>query len=897
MSIDFHIQKTKPREGRDARIILPLNGTWEVEPGERSAPPAVWGRTVPVPSLVDMAQPAYDHHGSDYHWYRHTFTVQHSHRREAAFLVIGQAMYGTAVWVNGRFAGDDIACYTSQEYDITRFLQYGSENVLLIRVGARSTLPPESAVGRDQERATFIPGIWGDVSLVLTGSLRCSSVQVIPQIDAAGAEIRVGISGVAAGPDVAVGTCIFEKASGRLVTGDIALPVILQPAGETPIIFRHAIRDVQLWSPDHPFLYEAETIVRVDGRVVDRTMTTFGMREFTIRNGHFHLNGQRIFLRGGNIAFHRFLSDPDRGTLPWDEGWITRLLIDIPKAHHFNFFRNHLGQLYNRWYDIADEHGMLLQNEWQFWMATGSEEQITREFTRWLRDNWNHPSIVIWDALNESTDATVEQKVIPKMKELDPTRPWEPVDFGDDHPYIYSLGPVLNDRAFGYTRSIQDLAASPTPVVVNEFLWWWLDRDGVPTVLTRDVIARWTGPHATREEIEEHQCFLAGELVELFRRMRVDAVQPFVYLSNNQGPTANWFLGAITDLQPRPILQTLKNAFAPTGVSLELWDRHFMPGEQRVVPLHIMNDRSVPFTGTVRCGIVGPGGEWVVQQEVAVTAGALGHAVQGVSIPFPESPGSYTVAAVLRDDEDGGTDVYSRKPAYVIASPEVPPALHRVRIAAIDPRGELRSYLQQREISLISSDQIEEPQPGILLVVERASRDVAFSGHLAAVTQFVHRGGTLVLVEPEEGVTSAVTIPVLEGMDLRIVRRVDADRGGYDSYVFPDDAGHPLWEGLDPAHLRMFNGAFGGEVVSQHDISASASPRIHARCGLRLEVPVVMEWRVGDGRVVVSRLQIRGRLTGVSAPDGPYARRRDPVAERYLLNLLQWSMLPRRANP
>lgn len=852
---------------------------------------------MPVPSLVDMARPTYDHESAEYHWYRHTFTVQHSQRRDVALLVIEQAMFGTSVWVNGRYAGEDIACYTSQEYDISPFLQYGTENVLLVRVGARSTLPPESAVGRDQERGTFIPGIWGDVSLILTGSLRCASVQVIPEIAAAGAEIRVAITGTAASTDVSVGTCVFEKASGRLVTGDIALPVILQPAGETPIIFRHAIRDMQLWSPDHPFLYEAETVVRVDGRVVDRTMTTFGMREFTIRNGHFHLNGQRVFLRGGNIAFHRFLSDPDRGILPWDEGWIRRLLIDIPKAHHFNFFRNHLGQMYNRWYDLADEHGMLLQNEWQFWMATGSEEQITREFTRWLRDNWNHPSIVIWDALNESTDATVERTVIPKMKELDPTRPWEPVDFGDDHPYIYSLGPVLNDSRFGFTRSIQELASSPTPVVVNEFLWWWLDRDGVPTVLTRDVIARWVGAHASQEEIEDHQCFLAGELVELYRRMRVDAVQPFVYLSNNQGPTANWFLGAIEDLQPRPVLQALKNAFAPTGVSLELWDRHFTPGEQRTIPLHVMNDRALPFAGTVRYGVMGTDGEWISRQEVMIHAGAPGHAVQDVAITLPLVPGAYAVTAVLRDETDGGADVHSRKPAYVLSPPEPPAALHRVRIAVIDPRGEVQSYLQDRDVPLISPDLIEEPQPGILLVVEQASRDAAFAGRLAAVTQFVHRGGTLVLIEPEAGVPSAMTISVLEGMDLRIIRRVDADRGGYDSYVFPDDARHPLWEGLDPAHLRMFNGGWGGEVVSQHDIIAPSSPRIHARCGLRLDVPVVMEWRVGDGRVVVSRLQVRGRLATGAHDGGLYARRKDPVAERFLFNLLQWSMLPRRTMP
>jgi hypothetical protein len=131
-------------------------------------------------------------------------------------------------------------------------------------------------------------------------------------------------------------------------------------------------------------------------------------------------------------------------------------------------------------------------------------------------------------------------------------------------------------------------------------------------------------------------------------------------------------------------------------------------------------------------------------------------------------------------------------------------------------------------------------------------------------------------------------------MDLRIVKRADPDKGGYDSYVFPDEPRHALWGGIDPEHLRMFNGAFGGEAVSQHDITTPAVPRVLARCGLRLQVPVVMEWRSGEGRVIVSRLQVRGRLMGDLSPEGIYARRKDPVAERYLLNLLAWAMRPRR---
>ncbi len=219
---------------------------------------------------------------------------------------------------------------------------------------------------------------------------------------------------------------------------------------------------------------------RVAGKPLDELCTRFGMREFRATRSGFYLNGKRIFLRGGNIAFHRFLSDADRGTLPWDIKWIRRVLIDIPKRHNFNFFRNHLGQMYNRWYDVADEDGMLLQNEWQFWTVSGTKEQITKEFTRWLQDNWNHPSIVIWDPLNESSDETVQREIVPAMKKLDPTRPWESVDFLEEHPYIYSLGPVLIDRRFGYTRSLREVERSRRPTMLNEFLWWWLDKAGSP---------------------------------------------------------------------------------------------------------------------------------------------------------------------------------------------------------------------------------------------------------------------------------------------------------------------------------------------------------------------------------------------------------------------------------
>src|SRR5206468_748207 len=104
---------------------------------------------------------------------------------------------------------------TSQEYDASDALISGAENELLVRAGGRETLPEESAVGRDQERSEFIPGIWGDVHLAVCGNPRIKLVQIVPHIDTGVAEARLWVanrSGVEIGVDIALR--VLEKRSG-----------------------------------------------------------------------------------------------------------------------------------------------------------------------------------------------------------------------------------------------------------------------------------------------------------------------------------------------------------------------------------------------------------------------------------------------------------------------------------------------------------------------------------------------------------------------------------------------------------------------------------------------------------------------------------------------------------
>jgi hypothetical protein len=874
-----------------SRHVQPLNGLWDIAPGTAEAPLGEWRSNIPVPSLVDCAFPSYDWQSFSYHWYRLVFRVDSAGPHATATIRIGQAMFGTSVWLNGIRLGEDIACYTSQEYDAAPHLRYDGPNVLTVRVGLKETLPPESAVGRDQERQTFIPGIWGDVTLILAGNPRVALVQVIPRNRESTAEVNVTLRNTARLPvSVKLVSRLREHDSGRAV-GRVQEIVSTAPgASDSVHSFNHTVHPLIPWSPDRPFLYDHLVDVIVEADVVDTHVTRFGMREFRVQEGGFFLNGRRIFLKGGNIAFHRFLSDTDRRLLPWNDDWVRKLLIEIPKQHNFNFFRAHLGQMYSRWYDIADEGGMLLQNEWMFWNTTGTEAQITKEFTRWLQDNWNHPSIIIWDPLNESSDTVVQDVVVPKMKQLDPSRPWESVDFLEEHPYIYSLGPVLNAEKFGFTRGLREIEDSPPPKMLNEFLWWWLDKENNPTVLTRDVVERWLGKGWTKEALVERQSFLGAELVELFRRMRVDAIQPFVYLSNNAGPTGHWFLGDIAALVPKLLLATLKNAFAPFAVSLEMWDRHFWAGETRELRIFVFNDDPGEREGMVRCGIVRRGDVWVNELRERVKVGPSGCSIIPVQLKFPDDPGTYELVAELSGAE--GPCSVSRKIAHV--SGEVSwDAARGLRCLIADSRGEVSAFLARH--GLLAAD-LREADPagcGLIVVGEGMLRDPVYIRRIPAITRSVRCGACLIVLEPEFGNREKESLTLIEGVRLTIERRADTDRGGYDSYVFPSDISHPLWRNISPDHLMMFNGALGGEMVSQHTVNVDVPMQVLASCGLKLAHPAVMFAGAGEGSIVVSRIQTRGRLVPGGDPDHLFARRRDPVAGRYILNLVT-AFLPGR---
>src|SRR5512147_960110 len=62
------------------RETINLNGRWQVEQGNMDTRPHIFAHTVPVPGLLDMAQPPFEEIGKKSHlrrafWYRRVFRL------------------------------------------------------------------------------------------------------------------------------------------------------------------------------------------------------------------------------------------------------------------------------------------------------------------------------------------------------------------------------------------------------------------------------------------------------------------------------------------------------------------------------------------------------------------------------------------------------------------------------------------------------------------------------------------------------------------------------------------------------------------------------------------------------------------------------------------------------
>ncbi len=160
-----------------------------------------------------------------------------------------------------------------------------------------------------------------------------------------------------------------------------------------------------------------------EGRINERSVRC-GFREFCFKDGYFHLNGRRIFLRSAHTGNHY----PIGMQIPHDMELLRRDLY-YAKTMGFNMVRFIAGMAWQLQLDFCDELGLMVYEEsyagWCMEDSPQMAERFDRSISEMILRDRNHPSITIWGLLNETPDGAVFRHAVDSLKlvrSLDDTR-------------------------------------------------------------------------------------------------------------------------------------------------------------------------------------------------------------------------------------------------------------------------------------------------------------------------------------------------------------------------------------------------------------------------------------------------------------------------------------------
>jgi len=365
-------------------------------------------------------------------WYRKHFRPDEGFRGKQVLIEFQGVMTVADVYLNGHLLGHHEGGYTPFSIDLTPALQFGTENVLAVRVDSREQkqVPPE---GADKMFGYYLfGGIQRDVVLRVVDPLHIervyyTTVKIEPQVEE---EAQVTVTNTRSASMNGTLALHLLDSQGIEVAGT-EIPGQLAP-GETRN-FRLSLDNlhgIQLWDVDHPNRYVMVAELRDASAVIDRVRTWIGFR--TIRwdavTGQFILNGRPLKLRGmnrhqtfayvGGAAPNR-LQRRDARVLKYELG------LNMMRSSHYPPDPEFL--------DECDRIGLLVMDEFPSWQFIGKSAYWQDKAVEAVRDmilrDRNHPSIILWGVRGneaspqESDDRDLYSKTYGLAHELDPTRP------------------------------------------------------------------------------------------------------------------------------------------------------------------------------------------------------------------------------------------------------------------------------------------------------------------------------------------------------------------------------------------------------------------------------------------------------------------------------------------
>ena len=351
-------------------------------------------------------------------WYRKHFSVSREYEGRKVFIEFEGVQKYCKVWINGKYLGDHKGGYGSFDFDITRDIKPGGDNVIAVAVNNRQKdqfrIPPMAA-----GNFNVYGGIYRDVKIVLKNNLYIpmqgsaahegGTFVTTPQVSEKEGIVRVQTWVKNDNPQkqsCSLQTSIFDAAN-KLVqvikTNSEINPGQLYKFDQT---FK-PVKNPHLWSNEDPYMYRVYSEVISGKEIVDTYNSPLGFRWFRwdYKENFLYVNGKKILIHGGNRhQEYPWLGD----AIP---KWITAMdFKDIAENMNYNFMRTAHYPNDKYVYDLTDKYGIIIDEESpsiknQDFSAEVQEQQMKEM----IRRDRNHPSIMLWSMGNE-TNRAVDSK-------------------------------------------------------------------------------------------------------------------------------------------------------------------------------------------------------------------------------------------------------------------------------------------------------------------------------------------------------------------------------------------------------------------------------------------------------------------------------------------------------
>ena len=335
---------------------------------------------------------------------------------KSIFLEFEGANTVSELYVNGRYVGIHRGGYSAFRFNITDFIGLDKENLIAVKVNNAPTdyIAP---IG-DQGDFTKMGGIYRSVKLIAVSNVHIdlsdhgsTGIYVTPKNiteESADIDIAVKLTNESGKPQsIAVKANILDAKG--VTASECAVTKELSANSNGSALFSVRLSRPILWNGrENPYLYAADIILSQDGTVLDGYSQSFGIRTYNIDpEKGFFLNGKYLDLHG--VCYHQD---------SFENGWAMTneqrerdysMMLDmgcnaVRMAHYQHGAYEY--ELCDRfgiavWTEIGLVNKMSNDETDALAIADGFIENTKLQLTELIRQNYNHPSIIVWGISNE----------------------------------------------------------------------------------------------------------------------------------------------------------------------------------------------------------------------------------------------------------------------------------------------------------------------------------------------------------------------------------------------------------------------------------------------------------------------------------------------------------------